>query len=202
VAAQQRKLHTRTHLHTHLQTHTSTHTHLPPHTHAAQAVGWEYAVVIDAGSTGSRVHVYRFYRHKEFPYASVELPDEVHKTTPGLSSYSFDPRTAANSLQPLLKFAKEEVPEDQRARTPLLLLATAGLRMLPDDAANRILEETRRALAGSGFLFRDGWARVISGQHEGLYGWVSVNYATGALQVRWCLCVVVGLVGLGGGVCV
>eukprot|EP00878_Enallax_costatus_P046176 GHUV01055845.1.p1 GENE.GHUV01055845.1~~GHUV01055845.1.p1 ORF type:complete len:135 (-),score=13.82 GHUV01055845.1:24-428(-) len=75
------------------------------------SVGWKYAVIIDAGSTGSRVHVYKYYTasSNNSPWATVDLPEAVHKTTPGLSSYSFDPRTAANSLKPLLKFAKEKV---------------------------------------------------------------------------------------------
>lgn len=74
-------------------------------------VGWNYAVIIDAGSTGSRVHVYRYYtassNNNLLP--AVELPEAVHKTSPGLSAYAFDPKTAARSLMPLLKFAKEKV---------------------------------------------------------------------------------------------
>jgi Golgi nucleoside diphosphatase len=73
------------------------------------AVGWQYAVVIDAGSTGSRVHVFKFFTQANFPYASVELPNQVQRTSPGLSSYAFDPKSAASSLQLLLKFAKEQV---------------------------------------------------------------------------------------------
>ncbi len=75
------------------------------------SVDWEYAVIIDAGSTGSRVHVYRYSTasSNHSPWATVDLPEAVHKTTPGLSSYAFDPKTAANSLNPLLKFAKDKV---------------------------------------------------------------------------------------------
>lgn len=74
------------------------------------SVGWVHAVVIDAGSTGSRVHVYKYYTaSSNSPWATVDLPGAVYKTTPGLSSYGFDPRTAANSLKPLLKFAKQKV---------------------------------------------------------------------------------------------
>jgi hypothetical protein len=79
-----------------------------------------------------------------------------------------------------------QVPQSQWERTPLHLMATAGLRMLPDEQAARILEEARRTLAASGFLFRDAWARIITGQQEGLFGWASINYATGALQVGGC----------------
>jgi hypothetical protein len=83
---------------------------------------------------------------------------------------------------------KPQVPEPQWPQTPVQLLATAGLRMLPGDASGALLQEARRLLGGSGFLFRDEWARVISGQEEGLFGWVSINYATGALQVRGVRC--------------
>eukprot|EP00878_Enallax_costatus_P008726 GHUV01009120.1.p1 GENE.GHUV01009120.1~~GHUV01009120.1.p1 ORF type:complete len:390 (+),score=85.57 GHUV01009120.1:351-1520(+) len=149
------------------------------------SVGWKYAVIIDAGSTGSRVHVYKYYTasSNNSPWATVDLPEAVHKTTPGLSSYSFDPRTAANSLKPLLKFAKEKVPENQWHSTPIQLLATAGLRMLNNSSAGAILTEVRAVLASSGFSYQGaGSARVLSGRDEGLWGWVAVNYATGALQ--------------------
>jgi hypothetical protein len=43
------------------------------------------------------------------PLPTVELPAAVHKTTPGLSAYAHDPKTAARSLLPLLKFAREKV---------------------------------------------------------------------------------------------
>jgi Golgi nucleoside diphosphatase len=81
-------------------------------------VGWEYAVIIDAGSTGSRVHVFKYYGHKDSPWPSVELPDAVHRTSPGLSAYAFDPKTAANSLEPLIKFAKENVSQDSSIQDP------------------------------------------------------------------------------------
>lgn len=73
------------------------------------SVSWEYAVIIDAGSSGSRVHVFRYYGHKDTPWPTVELPSGVHKTSPGLSAYAFDPKTAASSLEPLLRFAKQAV---------------------------------------------------------------------------------------------
>lgn len=78
---------------------------------------WRYAVIIDAGSSGSRAHVFR-YTPPQQPsssgssssadaYPTIELPKAVHRTSPGLSAYAFDPRAAANSLQPLLAFARQ-----------------------------------------------------------------------------------------------
>lgn len=30
--------------------------------------------------------------------------------------------------------------------------------------------------------FRPGWARIISGEQEGIYGWIALNYLTGYLS--------------------
>lgn len=70
------------------------------------------------------------------------------------------------------------------ARTPVRLMATAGLRLLAAQQAEDILAACREVLASSGFQFHSSWVELISGDMEGLYGWIAVNYATGALQVR------------------
>lgn len=67
-----------------------------------------YAVVLDAGSTGSRVHVVSFLENQ----GVLELQnDTLHHLKPGLSSYKDDPEAAAQSLQPLLDLALKTVPK-------------------------------------------------------------------------------------------
>lgn len=46
-----------------------------------------------------------------------------------------------NTVRQLLKIAKKTVPEDEWKRTPVVLKATAGLRLLPEDKANALLKE-------------------------------------------------------------
>lgn len=77
--------------------------------HPQAATSFEYAAIIDAGTTGSRVHVFRYYLQPGSAYAVVELPDASHATAPGLGAYAFDPKTGANSLMPLLSFVKDKV---------------------------------------------------------------------------------------------
>src|SRR4051794_13863724 len=68
----------------------------------------QYALMIDAGSTGSRIHVYRFNYCKSSP----ELEDEIFAhIEPGLSSYGNDPESAANSLNELMEVALKNVPK-------------------------------------------------------------------------------------------
>ncbi len=67
-----------------------------------------YAIVFDAGSTGSRIHVFKF----TVQGGSLDLEsDTFEQLKPGLSSYADDPPAAATSLEPLMKVALATVPE-------------------------------------------------------------------------------------------
>jgi len=93
--------------------------------------------MIDAGSTGSRIHVYRF----NYCNLSPTLEDEIFKEIkPGLSAYPDDPKMAADSLEPLLKLAMDEIPKELQDCTPIAVKATAGLRLLGEEKSNIILK--------------------------------------------------------------
>lgn len=62
---------------------------------------------------------------------------------PGLSSFSDDPKKGADSIKGLLNNAKKFVPMQYWHSTPLVLKATAGLRLLPTEKADLILKEAR-----------------------------------------------------------
>ena len=96
-----------------------------------------YAVVIDAGSTGSRVHAFEFGVNGA---KQLELlNDHFHQLKPGLSSFAADPQAGAASLKPLLEAALAAVPPLQAAVTPIEVRATAGLRLLPGAQAEQLL---------------------------------------------------------------
>ncbi|KAF8779060.1 hypothetical protein HU200_003025 [Digitaria exilis] len=143
-----------------------------------------YGVIIDAGSTGSRVHVIA-YRAGAGRGAAFPQLDWAHtaslKANPGLSSFAADPRGAGLSLAPLVDFARRRVPRERWVDTEVRLMATAGLRLLDSAVAESVLESCRDVLRQSGFLFQDQWATVISGAEEGIYAWVAANYALGTL---------------------
>jgi Golgi nucleoside diphosphatase len=123
---------------------------------------FQYAIVLDAGSTGSRIHIYKFSK-----CLATSLEDEVFKTTtPGLSSLS--PSEAAHSLDILMNAALESVPPDLFYCTPLTLKATAGLRMLKDGQGLRILEKVEGRLREYPFpLVKDG-VEIMAGEQEGM----------------------------------
>lgn len=135
-----------------------------------------YGLMIDAGSTGSRIHTFTFHRHPSSAKLDV-LHEDFHAIKPGLSHYKDNPAEAAQSLKPLLDRAMSKVPTSSRAATPVVLRATAGLRMVGDEIANSILKDVRNLLKTSDFRFdEDGWASILAGNEEGIYSWITVNY--------------------------
>ncbi|KAG7661827.1 GDA1 [[Candida] subhashii] len=138
----------------------------------------EYVVMIDAGSTGSRVHVYEFDTCVQPPQLISELFEAIK---PGLSSFDTDTVGAAKSLDPLLKKAMAKVPTAKQKCTPVAVKATAGLRLLGDEKSGAILEEVRRHLSDDypfAVVPEDGIS-IMDGRDEGVYAWITANYLLG-----------------------
>ncbi|RMZ84447.1 hypothetical protein DV738_g816, partial [Chaetothyriales sp. CBS 135597] len=147
----------------------------------------QYAIMIDAGSTGSRIHVYRFNNCGPTP----ELESEEFKMTEkkaggsGLSSYGSDAEGAAKSLDPLLQVALDHVPDEYKPCTPIAVKATAGLRLLGDDLSKNILEAVRTRLETQ-YPFpvvskEKGGVEIMKGEDEGVFAWITTNYLLGKI---------------------
>uniref|UniRef100_A0A671UC00 nucleoside diphosphate phosphatase n=1 Tax=Sparus aurata TaxID=8175 RepID=A0A671UC00_SPAAU len=152
-----------------------------------------YGVMFDAGSTGSRIHIYKFIQKDpvELPVLDNEL---YHAVKPGLSAYKDNPEEVCAQL---LKIAKKTVPEEEWHRTPVVLKATAGLRLLPEDKAHALLKEVRDVFDESPFFVPDNSVSIMNGANEGVLAWVTVNFLTGHLYSNTRK--TVGILDLGGG---
>ncbi|KAG1446603.1 hypothetical protein G6F46_011872 [Rhizopus delemar] len=142
-------------------------------------ISTEYAVMIDAGSSGSRVHVYTFSVCNE-----PVLENEVFQMlSPGLSSYKDDPDAAARSLTELLEVAVKSVPLEKQSCTPIAVKATAGLRLLGREKSDAILRSVRNYLQKYPFpIAGDNGIEIMDGKDEGVYAWITVNYLLGKLK--------------------
>lgn len=134
-----------------------------------------YVVVIDAGSTGSRVLAFSF--HESILNGNLILDNELFsEIKPGLSSFADNPKDAARSLTTLLNKAKTVIPQSEWSRALLTMKATAGLRLLPEAKANNILEECRKLFHMSGFQIAKNSISIMEGTDEGIFSWFTVNF--------------------------
>ncbi|KAJ3105092.1 Guanosine-diphosphatase [Phlyctochytrium planicorne] len=137
----------------------------------------QHAIMIDAGSTGSRIHVYRF--HFCDGSQPTLLGEIFEQRKPGLSSFADKPEDAAKSLDPLLEQADKVIPEDARGCTPVAVKATAGLRLIGEAKSKDILDAVRSRLETNyAYKVIDGedGVGVMDGRDEGVFAWITVNY--------------------------
>lgn len=138
----------------------------------------DFVVMVDAGSTGSRVHVYEFDTCQSPP---VLLNENFKMLKPGLSSFDTDTVGAAASLDPLLDLALSTVPKEKQACTPISVKATAGLRLLGKAKSDEILAEVRKHLETDypfAVVAGDGIS-IMEGRDEGVYAWITTNFLLG-----------------------
>ncbi|KAM9803769.1 LOW QUALITY PROTEIN: ectonucleoside triphosphate diphosphohydrolase 6 [Neosynchiropus ocellatus] len=154
-----------------------------------------YSIMFDAGSTGTRIHVFQFLTsHQVVP----QLERETYRAIkPGLSAYAGEPQQCAEGVEQLLEVAKVSVPPSQWNVTPVALKATAGLRLLPGDKAAGLLDTVRTVFQASPFLTTSDCVSVMDGADEGISAWITVNFLTGGLQHSGSP--TVGMLDLGGG---
>ncbi|XP_050512656.1 nucleoside diphosphate phosphatase ENTPD5 isoform X1 [Diabrotica virgifera virgifera] len=134
-----------------------------------------YAVVMDAGSTGSRVLAYSF--HESYFGNHLILDKELFEyTKPGLSSFAKEPKNGAQTIAKLLEHAKQEIPDEYWSKTPLVLKATAGLRMLPLHQAEKLLESVKDVFKTMPFLTNENAVEIMDGTDEGVFSWFTVNF--------------------------
>ncbi|KAG8527594.1 uncharacterized protein KY384_007747 [Bacidia gigantensis] len=146
---------------------------------------------------GTRLHVYRWLDNLHARETSnadqleslpvIETKKKwAKKTKPGISTFGEKPtRVGPDHLEELFEKARKVVPEHEAERTPLFLLATAGMRLLPKHQQDVLLTEVC-AYARSKTKFSvpdcDIHIRIIPGEVEGLYGWIAANYLLGGFD--------------------
>eukprot|EP00250_Pteridium_aquilinum_P011602 c20184_g2_i1 orf=375-2612(-) len=163
----------------------------------------QYSVVLDCGSTSTRVQVYAWtYRDSlGVDQSPVIIQSTIQpaligrkggqkkqtrayhrmETEPGLHKLMNNESGVKDAIEPLLNWAQKQIPRSHLKDTPLFLLATAGMRGLPSEDAEWLLDRAWAVLDRSPFKCKRSWVKVISGVEEAYYGWVALNYKFGRL---------------------
>ncbi|KAG5271929.1 hypothetical protein AALO_G00185710 [Alosa alosa] len=142
--------------------------------------GLKYGIVLDCGSSRTTVYVYEWPAEKENNTGIITETVKCNVKGPGISDLgrnsSQDEETWKHFKSCMVQ-VKEKIPAFKHNSTSIFLGATAGMRLLQlqnETASNTILQDMRNYLQSLPFQFQN--ASIISGEEEGLYGWITVNY--------------------------
>jgi len=138
-----------------------------------------YGCMCDAGSSGTRVNVYRWPQRKK---NIIPLMTEMGRygVNPGI--HEMNEKAIEGTMGILIDYCKNRIIELSNNKCNLsdvnfYLKATAGMRSISEEEQNKKLNIIRNAIRKSEFKFLDDdWAKVINGSEEGLFGWINVNY--------------------------
>ncbi|KAH0548003.1 hypothetical protein GP486_008255, partial [Trichoglossum hirsutum] len=104
----------------------------------------------------------------------------------GISTFGETPSLVGpEHLEGLYKHALEHIPKHAVRDTPIFLLATAGVRLLPPRQRKALLAEVcHYTRSTTKFLLPDCDLHIqtIPGETEGLYGWIAANYLLGGFD--------------------
>ncbi|KAL5967898.1 Ectonucleoside triphosphate diphosphohydrolase 1, partial [Taenia solium] len=148
-----------------------------------------YTLLIDAGSTSSKLTVFKW---RDWPFQKNGYVEEVDmaKVSPGISAYKDRPADAFIALEPrIMNLVGQNIPAESRQFTRMFLAATAGMRLLTLEnplQSEAIVESLQLQLPQVGLMVDNPYSdvRIMSGRDEGIYAWITVNYLTKKLGSR------------------
>lgn len=126
--------------------------------------------VIDAGSTGSRLHIYIYdLDNNKNP---IEIREHwSKKIKPGIATLT--------PKQPIIDAYLNQLFQGSPAQhMPVYFYATAGMRLLPESKQRPYYQALKKW-----FSQQKNWqlidSKTITGTEEGVFGWLAINYKMG-----------------------
>ncbi|KAB1215614.1 putative apyrase 7 [Morella rubra] len=154
----------------------------------------KFYVVLDCGSTGTRVYVYQASIDRnnagtlpivlrsfteglqKKPSSQVGRAYDRMETEPGFHKLVHDVSGLRAAIKPLVQWAEKQIPKHAHKTTSLFVYATAGVRRLPAADSKWLLDNAWSILKVSPFLCQRDWVKIISGPEEAYFGWIALNH--------------------------
>eukprot|EP00934_Nitzschia_sp_Nitz4_P007777 Nitzschia sp. Nitz4//scaffold5_size260463//162500//164180//NITZ4_000994-RA/size260463-augustus-gene-0.36-mRNA-1//-1//CDS//3329555376//7767//frame0 len=160
-----------------------------------------FKIILDGGSTGSRLHVFEFVSSDDenenesvecvrrgssranIPLSSFgRLESEMQEDNPINATH------VAQHLLPLFEYAAQVIPPEYHATTSVKYQATAGMRLLLESEQDAVYDAMYQGLMDSPSFVFTGMRRediaTLSGELEGFYGAVAANYLQGVVDAH------------------
>jgi len=152
---------------------------------------------LDLGSTSTKLKVYSVTQvPNQLPEISLQ---DNKKFKPGVSNFANELDEVDNYFKPIIDFAKTKVLPEHRDQTAIFAMATAGLRFLDAQVARNLMNKVRQTLSTSSFKYEQQDVQILSGEEEGVYGWLALNYLLGYFDTPRQTNQTTGLLEMGGG---
>ena len=141
-----------------------------------------WGVVLDCGSSGTRVHIYNWDHDvgleslAEFTPTKKEDQDLLIDNIKGISSFADVPAGVAPYITSLLDQAARWVPSAKQSTTRVHAYATAGMRLLTEARQQPIWQNIDDAMLASGFRYEVGDSATIGGEYEGIFNYLALRH--------------------------
>jgi apyrase len=143
-----------------------------------------YAIVVDAGSTGSRAFIFKFEHDEDGRRSITSIKGK--KVMPGLSSFSDAPADViVDYLLPTFLDAADIIPKSFHKSTKVYIKGTAGFRLLPEESQKHIwycLQDGLYKNKYVPFLISRKNLGTIDGYFEAYYAVLASNYVAGSID--------------------
>lgn len=148
-----------------------------------------YVILLDGGSTSTKAYLFSYSLDDESHYPQLSLHTKISEKIPVTDTrFAQDPKAYFDRL---LNTLTQQFPlnEEERLHTPIYFYATAGVRSLSPEAQLALIERVQSGLSQAANQLQylitppiSDSVRIISGQEEGLFGWLSTQYWQGNLK--------------------
>lgn len=135
-----------------------------------------YAIVVDAGSSGSRLFIYSYQKSSAFSDLDIKQVASL-KVEPGISAYAKTSSSKAivDYIKPLINFAVKNIPLEKQKSTTFTWYSTAGMRLVTPTLQQKTYFRIKSYLTHN-TQFKPSGIETIPGAKEGALMWLSTYY--------------------------
>lgn len=150
---------------------------------ATQAWAAKYYAIVDAGSSGSRLYLYKSELDSKGDPIAESIPLIDNKVTPGISTLVTQPSKVGAYIAPLFELLEAELIARNIPQSDVnfSLMATAGMRVESPLQQQKVYEAVKTEAESVLPQMNIQYALTLQGRYEGAFQWLSVNYLKGNL---------------------
>jgi len=136
------------------------------------------SIYIDAGSSGARLGIYSVETKEDGSLDIKEVANQSTKGGVGIHTLAHNTSEVGSYLEPLIQYAENFLGKDHFKEVPIYVYGTGGLRSISTEDQNKVIHAIESYLKTQKH-FKKVRAKVVKGQEEGAFGWLTVNYLSG-----------------------